>query len=187
MGYALFANRKLYYVSMVNEIQMQLDSIAQQKQNLLNFNASIADGHVTLDEALADPSIPAWRKAELRVLKQYGGEEQLSYLAGEKVPHSTPGATRPDLVRKVGDHIEAIEVKYYDLDSPGCRSTLYRELEREVAARMTDLPPNSTQRVVLDVTGRHFSNETITMVKETIQSKLLNIYGSNIPVDIVGL
>ena len=87
----------------------------------------------------------------------------------------------------MGDHLEAIEVKYYNLDSSASLNTLYSELEREVTARVANLPANSTQRVVLDVTGRNFSSETITTVTETIQSKLLNIYGSKIPVDIVGL
>lgn len=140
-----------------------------------------------IDELIADPNIPEWRRAELRALKQYGGSEQLSYIGGEEVPFSTPGATRPDVVRTVGDHLEAIEVKYYNLDSSASLNTLYSELEREVTARVANLPANSTQRVVLDVTGRNFSSETITTVTETIQSKLLNIYGSKIPVDIVGL
>ena len=140
-----------------------------------------------IDELNADPNIPEWRRAELRALKQQGGSEQLSYIGGEEVPFSTPGATRPDVVRMVGDHLEAIEVKYYNLDSSASLNTLYSELEREVTARVANLPANSTQRVVLDVTGRNFSSETITTVTETIQSKLLNIYGSKIPVDIVGL
>lgn len=140
-----------------------------------------------IDELIADPNIPEWRRAELRALKQYGGSEQLSYIGGEEVPFSTPGATRPDVIRTVGDHLEAIEVKYYNLDSSASLNTLYSELEREVTARVANLPANSTQRVVLDVTGRNFSSETITTVTETIQSKLLNIYGSKIPVDIVGL
>lgn len=140
-----------------------------------------------IDTLLADPAIPEWRRAELRALKQFGGNEQLSYLAGEEVPFSTPGATRPDVIRTVGNHLEAIEVKYYNLESPASLNTLYSELEREVSARVVNLPANSTQRVVLDVTGRNFSTETITTVTETIQSKLFSIYGSNIPVDIVGL
>lgn len=142
-----------------------------------------------IDDLLADPKLPEWRRAELRALKQYGvtlEDEQLAYLAGEKVAFNTPGATRPDVVRTVGNHLEAIEVKYYNLNSPQSLNTLYSELEREVSSRVLNLPANSTQRVVLDVTGRNFSAETIKTVTETIQSKLFSIYGSNIPVDIVG-
>ena len=145
------------------------------------------DASNLLEEALGDPNTPEWRKAELRALKEYGGNEQLSYIAGEEVPISTPGATRPDIVRTVGNHLEAIEVKYYNLESSASLNTLYSELEREVSARVINLPANSTQRVVLDVTGRSFSSETISTVIETIQSKLFSIYGSNIPIDIVGL
>lgn len=141
----------------------------------------------SIDKLITDPATPEWRRAELRALKQFTGRGQVSYLAGEEVPSSTPGATRPDVVRNVGNHIEAIEVKYYNLESPASLNSLYSELEREVSARVVNLPANSTQRVVLDVTGRNFSTETITTVKETIQSKLFSIYGSNIPVDIVGL
>lgn len=152
-----------------------------------NSLRNAAKASQAIDELLADPNIPEWRRAELRALKRFGGEEQLSYIAGEEVPFSTPGATRPDVVRTVGDHLEAIEVKYYNLDSPQSLNTLYSELEREVSARVVNLPANSTQRVVLDVTGRSFSSETIANVTETIQSRLFSIYGSNIPVDIEGL
>ena len=58
-----------------------------------------------------------WRQAELRALNEQGGYEQLSYLNGKQVPFGTQGATRPDVVRIVGDHIEAVEVKYYNLES----------------------------------------------------------------------
>lgn len=152
-----------------------------------NTLRKIAKVNEPIDKLLADPNINVWRKAELRALKQYGGKEQLSYLAGEEVLSSTPGATRPDIVRQVGNHLEAIEVKYYDLESSGSLSTLYRELEREVGDRVVNLPANTTQRIVLDVTERNFSSETVMKVAETIQSRLLNIYGSTIPVDIVGL
>ena len=137
-------------------------------------------------KAVIDKTAPAWRQAEQRAHQYYGGKEQVTYMNGEEVPFGTPGATRPDLVIQVGDHIEAIEVKYYDLASPGSRSELYSELRREVADRVANLPPGSTQRVCLDVTDRGFSPELVQEVATTIQSKLSTIY-SNIPVDIVGL
>ena len=139
-----------------------------------------------IDAQLADPNISEWRKAELRAKKIYDGKEQKSYLGGKEVDKFTPGATRPDIVREVNNHLEAIEVKYYNLESSANRSALYNELEREVTDRVKNLPANSTQRVVLDVTGRNFSSETIKDVIETIQSRLFDIYGSNIPVDVVG-
>ena len=129
---------------------------------------------------------PKWRQAEERAVKKYGGEEQISYFEGNELPFGTPGATRPDVVRWSNNHREAIEVKYYDLSNPSSRSTLYRELEREVSDRVINLPEGSTQRIVLDVTGRGFSKELVQEVKATIQMRLSSIY-QDIPVDIVGL
>lgn len=94
--------------------------------------------------------LPQWRKAELRALNENGGFEQLSYLNGKQVEFGTPGATRPDVITNMVDHIEAIEVKYYNLESPSSLSTLYSELEREVSARVVNLPAGSTQKVILD-------------------------------------
>lgn len=107
-------------------------------------------------------------------------------LNGKQVPFGTQGATRPDVVRIVGDHIEAVEVKYYNLESPQSLNTLYNELTREVSARVTNLPAGSTQRIVLDVTGRGFSLETCEAVRDNIWNVLKDIY-PNIPIDIVGL
>ena len=130
--------------------------------------------------------LPQWRQAELRALNEKGGYEQLSYLNGKQVEFGTPGATRPDVVNVLGDHIEAIEVKYYDLASPGSRGTLYSELEREISARVVNLPAGSTQKVVLDVTGRGFGEELINSVVNNIHTRLFDIY-PNIPIEIVGL
>jgi len=129
--------------------------------------------------------IPTWRESELAALKKYGGREQVSFLGGIEVPKSTPGSTRPDILRTVGNHLEAIEVKNYDLSVADNRSVLYSELVREVSARITNLPDGSTQRIVLDVTGRGFSSELITEVMEQITLRLIDIY-PNIPIEIMG-
>ena len=130
--------------------------------------------------------LPPWRQAELRALNETGGYEQLSYLNGQPVPFGTQGATRPDIVQFLGDHIEAIEVKYYNLESQSNLGTLYSELKREVAARVANLPAGSTQRIILDVTGRGFTEATCNAVKNNIWTVLENIY-PNIPIEIVGL
>ena len=54
MGYALFANRKIYYTNLVFTLQSKLDNIMQQKQSLLNFSANISDGKVTIEEIASD-------------------------------------------------------------------------------------------------------------------------------------
>ncbi|MCI7092984.1 MAG: hypothetical protein MR940_04215 [Lachnospiraceae bacterium] len=131
-------------------------------------------------------SEPAWREAEKRALDKFGGREQVSFLNGKEVQFGTPGATRPDILRTVGSHLEAVEVKYYNLADQGCRSTLLRELKREVTDRVANLPAGSTQRVVLDVTNRNFSKSLVDDVASTIRKELMPIY-EDIPVDIVGL
>ncbi len=54
MGYALFANRKLYYTNLVYSLQSQLDNITQQKMSLATFSANISDGIVTVEEIASD-------------------------------------------------------------------------------------------------------------------------------------
>ena len=130
--------------------------------------------------------LPKWRQAELRALNEYGGYEQLSYLDGELVDFGTTGATRPDIVRLLGDHIEAVEVKYYDLESSSCLNMLYNELKREVSARIANLPAGSTQRIILDVTERGYDLEIVENVAENIWSILDDIY-PHIPIDYIGL
>lgn len=81
----------------------------------------------------ADDVIPTARQAELLALDKYPGTEQVSFFDGKEVPWGTPGATRPDIVRIVDDHIEAIEVKNYNLvnDSNG----LYYVLKKQISLR----------------------------------------------------
>ncbi len=126
-----------------------------------------------------------YRQAELRALNDYGGYDQLSYQYGKLVDYGTPGATRPDVVRMMGDHLEAIEVKYYNLENSSCMKVMCDELQREIGNRMINLPAGSTQRVVLDVTGRSFSMETITTALKRVGDCLKDIY-PNMPIDVVG-
>ena len=126
------------------------------------------------------------RESELKVLERTkGAEEQVSYLAGKEVPLSTQGATRPDVVIKNADGtIQAIEVKNYNLAMASNRRELYRELERQVTSRVANLPKGSTQKIVLDVRGRNFSDELIEMVMKNIRLRCDGVY-PNIPIEIM--
>lgn len=146
----------------------------------------LSEAHALRNAANAIDDVPSWRKSELDVLDQYGGSEQMTYMGGQEVPFGTPGSTRPDVVRTVGNHLEAIEVKNYNLESSSSLNTLYSELEREISSRVINCPPGTTQRIVLDVRGRNFSQELISSVSETIEARLIDIY-PNIPIDILGL
>ena len=127
-----------------------------------------------------------WQEAELRALNEYGGYYQMSFLDGNQVPMTTYASSKPDVVRLLGDHLEAIEVKYYDLENSSCLNMLYKELSREISERVINLPKGSTQRIVLDVTNRDFTIETINNVTDKIWQLLDDIY-PKIPIDVVGL
>ena len=130
-------------------------------------------------------SIPTPRESEVYAKGIYGGDEQVSYLAGEKVAANTPGATRPDVVvTKANGSIEAIEVKNYNLASQNSRNTLYSELERQVTSRVENLPAGSTQKIVLDTRGRGFSKELTSEVVKAIQNRLSGVY-PNIPIEVL--
>lgn len=139
-----------------------------------------------IETALKDPNVPLWRKAELRALKEYGGREQIAYLAGQEVAAGTPGATVPDVIYNIGDVLEAVEVKYYNLESSQSLETLFRELTREVSSRVVNLPEGTLQRIVLDVTDRGFTKELVDSVSAKIVEVLMPVY-QNIPITIVGL
>ncbi|SER07310.1 hypothetical protein SAMN02910369_03001 [Lachnospiraceae bacterium NE2001] len=124
-------------------------------------------------------------EAEERAVATYGGEGQVTYLNGKVVEYGTTGATRPDVVVHNGKLLEAIEVKSYDLNSKQCVDSLKYTLKRQVADRIENLPSGSTQRIVLDVTGRDIAFERANAVKLSIQDGLSEIY-PNIPIDIVG-
>ena len=149
--------------------------------------ASYVDDAVLYEKGTVEiPSdLQQWQQAELRALNEYGGYEQLTFLDGQQVPFGTSGGTRPDVIRLLGDHIEAVEVKYYNLESSASVNTLYKELYREVSSRVLNLPKGSTQRIVLDVTDRGFSMETIQTVEKGITELLKDVY-PNIPIDIMG-
>ncbi|MBP3871951.1 MAG: hypothetical protein J6E46_13365 [Faecalicoccus sp.] len=149
--------------------------------NAVEGGTEVAKGTVKIPE-----DAPEWVKAQYRALNEIGGYEQLSYLNGKQVPYGTKGATRPDIIQNLIDHINAVDVKYYDLENPSSLNTLYRELKREVSSRIKHLPAGSTQEIVLDVTGRGFSEATCEGVKKEIWRLLEDIY-PNIPIRIVGL
>lgn len=120
------------------------------------------------------------QQSEIDVANKYGGKDQVSYLNGKEVPFGTEGSTRPDIVRQVGNHIEAIEVKNYDLNNN--KAKLIKVLIKEISDRVHNLPGGSTQRIVLDVRGRGYDEKFLNAIAKQIQEALMNIY-PDIPVD----
>lgn len=134
------------------------------------------------DGATLAKAVPTPRESEIYAMKIFGGEPQVSFLDGKQVVRNTKGATRPDLVRWIGEKLEALEVKNYDLvnDAHG----MYFNLKNEVANRVKNLPAGSLQRVVLDVRGRGYDEAFLETIKQGIWSRLDTIY-PNIPIEIM--
>jgi hypothetical protein len=148
-------------------------------------NAS--DGLIGAEEVTTAPKeVHNWRESEKYVQEFYNVDKtQVSFLNGQEVPMGTPDSTRPDLIRRIGDHMEAIEVKNYDLSNYNNRKSLYSVLKKQIANRVKNLPDGTTQRIVIDVTGRDVSPRLLKVVKDQITKDLIDIYPS-IPIDIIG-
>lgn len=107
---------------------------------------------------------------------------QVSYYNREVAQPGTESSTRPDIIRWVDDHLEAIEVKNYD-----CKrhlSQLSHTLRKQVSDRVQHLPEGSTQRIVLDFRNRGYTQFFADSVRAFIQESLMDIY-PNIPVDFI--
>ena len=168
------------------DVEQAIDAAALAGSEAFKWGAiSGVEKVVTMKKAAtATNTVCTPRESELYALEKYKGTEQVSYIDGVEVPMNTPGATRPDVVRMVGDKLEAIEVKNYDLSSSNSRSTLYSELRRQVSSRVKTLPEGSTQRIVLDTRGRGFSDDLVKHVTTHIQEMLSEVY-PNIPIDVL--
>lgn len=123
-------------------------------------------------------------QSEAAALQIYDGKSQVTYKNGKEVAYGTKGATRPDIVRKVGDHLEAVEVKNYDLNNDGNVRVLLHKLRQQVAERAANMPEGTTQRVVLDVRGRKYPKELVDNVIKYIQGTCNDVY-PNLPVDLL--
>lgn len=168
-------------ITIADDLAKVSDDAANIFDDFLRNADEIAEGTVEIADDL-----PAWRKAELRALNEKGGYDQLTFQNRKLVSHGTPGGTRPDVIRLINDHVEAVEVKYYDLSNESCLKVMCKELFREVTDRIKHLPEDSTQRIILDVTDRGFTTELVDFAKTRIWDSLKDVYPS-IPIDVVGL
>lgn len=128
--------------------------------------------------------IPTWQESQKRAFAKYGGDEQARFYKGERVSDAPEGCSIPDIVRRVKGQLEAIEVKNYDLKDPDGYAVLKSVLKRQVRERIENMPEGTTQRIVLDVRGRGYSNRFLREAMQDIQRSLVDIY-PNIPIDIM--
>lgn len=132
----------------------------------------------------AASAIPTYPQSEQFAHKMYGGSTQKSYIGGKEVPYGTAGSTRPDIVREIDGHLEAIEVKNWDLRKN--LNAFCNVLKQEIKNRKVNCPPGTTQRIALDVRNRGYSPEELSAWLKTIRASLADIY-SDIPIDIWGM
>ena len=145
--------------------------------------AAIGVGTKSYDLYKASKSILDPYKAEQVAADFYKGEMQKAFKNGVEVSVSETGHTRPDVIRTIGDTIEAIEVKTYDLSTKTNRYNLCHELKRQISQRINDLPNGSLQRIALNVQGRGYSKDFIEKIVKMIRISV-NQYYPNIPIDV---
>jgi filamentous hemagglutinin len=84
-------------------------------------------------------------------------ERQRSYFQNEQVPYGTKGSTRPDLTISATHHVE---VKNYDILTNA--SSLISTLNKQLGYRQDQLPPGSTQSVVIDARGQGLTQKQVS-------------------------
>ena len=75
---------------------------------------------------------------------------QVSYLNGKQVPYGTPGSVRPDFMST--DGTMSFEVKNYDISTNS--NGLINNVSQQAIDRAANLPPGTTQNVVIDIRGQ---------------------------------
>ena len=125
-------------------------------------------------------AFPTPRDSEIYALDKIGGREQVTYYKGEEGPYGTLGASRPDLVKKVGKSLHAYEIKNYNLKDN--KSLLKRVLRTQIKDRAINLPSGTQQRVLLDVRKRGYNEIELKSFANEIKMELNDIV-PDIPVD----
>ncbi|MCO4849995.1 ribonuclease YeeF family protein [Bacillus vallismortis] len=146
-----------------------------QRQNSLNHALSLLGGFglrgasKNLNVKKSDiPKRPSWRQSEIDVGKDYPNySAQKSFIDGKEVPYGKKGSSRPDFY-KTG---HSIEVKNYKITTPSGRSRLVNNVSKQVEKRLTDLPNNTKQSVVIDIRGQSVSEEIMDDLYDKIMKK----------------
>ncbi|AOP16108.1 hypothetical protein ETA57_15595 [Bacillus licheniformis] len=114
------------------------------------------------------PKRPTWRQSEVDVGKDYPDySAQKSFIDGKEVPYGKKGSSRPDFYKKG----HSIEVKNYKITTPSGRSRLVNNVSKQVEKRLTDLPNNTKQTVIIDIRGQSVSEEIMDDLYDRIMKK----------------
>lgn len=141
-----------------------VDAIGK-KEHRLQEQSTIVNSTTSATNTQAPPSRPNWRQSELDVGKNYPDyEAQKSFKDGLEVPYGTKGSSRPDYY-KTG---HSLEVKNYNVQTHSGRNRLVENVAYQVNKRETDLPPNTSQTVIIDVRGQSVSNQDLREIRNAI-------------------
>ncbi|MFC7394273.1 pre-toxin TG domain-containing protein [Scopulibacillus cellulosilyticus] len=111
---------------------------------------------------------PSWRQSEIDVGKENPEyNAQKSFKDGKEVPYGEKGSSRPDFYRTG----HSIEVKNYKITTSSDRSRLANNVSKQVEKRLTDLPNDTKQSVIIDIRGQNVSDEILDKLYEKIMEK----------------
>lgn len=115
-----------------------------------------------------DKTRPSWRQSEIDVGKEYPGyRDQVSFKDGNEVSHGTKNSSRPDFY--ISGH--SIEVKNYKVTTSSGRSNLIRNVSNQINKRISDLPEQTKQSVIIDVRGQNVTRDVLRDIKQKINGR----------------
>lgn len=133
-------------------------------------------------------SISEWGKcaesSEIRANMLYGGQRHIAFYNGRIIKKHVAGCVIPDIVRRVGNRLEAIEVKSINLiDEYGYKKSFHR-IKYQVENNKNMMPKGSMQRIVIDLRGVKYDTDFLQEVRNDIKSLCRDIY-PDLPIDFI--
>ena len=124
------------------------------------------------DMAKGDDTIsgsrPTWKQSELDAVSDFPNyDAQQSFLKGELVPYGTKGSVRPDYY--VTGH--SVDIKNYNLETESGRRNLARNVQQQYLRRVSNLPNQTAQSVMVDTRGQHVTDTTLSELYDDIMKR----------------
>ncbi len=167
----------LEYLSLAAVVRKQGTKVIRKSINKADFDALVRilkeeKGHVIFpgkkDGKGIDKTRPSWRQSEIDVGKEYPGyRDQVSFKEGNEVSHGTKNSSRPDFY--INGH--SLEVKNYKVTTSSGRSNLIRNVSKQINKRISDLPEQTRQSVIIDVRGQNITRDVLRDIKQKINER----------------
>ncbi|URM32858.1 LXG domain-containing protein [Cytobacillus firmus] len=167
----------LEYLSLAAVVRKQGTEVIRKSIKKADFDALVRilkeeKGNVVLPGRKAGKGTgktrPSWRQSENDVGKEYPGyRDQVSFKEGNEVSHGTKNSSRPDFY--INGH--SIEVKNYKVTTSSGRSNLIRNVSKQINKRISDLPEQTRQSVIIDVRGQIITRDILRDIKQKINER----------------